>query len=249
MLKKIAQRLAFGRTSWDPIGYWRERAKDPSTMSVMWQNFAFNDLVDRDEWAVIERHLPERRESVLDLGCGTGRMTERLATAFDAYTGVDLDTMVEEGARRNPAYADRYVASSVESYDYPVERFDCVLSLGCLATACTKESLPPIARKIAASIRARGRLILVEPFHTSRLLTRGCKMPPREVVQLFEGFGMKLETLDGILCIPVRMVFSEPLFERFPRLTERVYTAGERLVKARPALLADYALIVLSKPA
>ena len=58
MLKKIAQRLAFGRRSWDPVAYWRTRAQDPATMSVMWANLVYNELVDRDEWSVIARHLP-----------------------------------------------------------------------------------------------------------------------------------------------------------------------------------------------
>ena len=248
MIKKVMQRLAFGRAGWDPVAYWRERAKDPETMSVMWANFAYNELVDRDEWDVIERALPNERDSVLDLGCGTGRMSERLAAAFASYTGVDLDTMVAEAARRNPSLAGRYVVGTVESYDYPEDRFDCILSLGCLATACSKESLPGVASRIVRSLRAGGRLILVEPFHTSGLLTRGCRMTPREVERLFEGLGMKVESDGGMLFFPARMVLSEKVFGRFPRLTERLYETGEVLARRYPALLSDYAVIVLSKP-
>ncbi len=248
MLKKIAERLALGRTGWDPVPYWRERAKDPETRSVMWANLAYNELADRDEWAVIERALPERRDSVLDLGCGTGRMSARLAAAFRSYTGVDLDTMVAEAARRNPGLADRYVAATVDSYQYPTDAFDCVLSLACLAHACSKNSLPGAAGRLVGTIRRGGRLVLVEPFHTSGLLTRGCRVTPREVRQLFESLGMKTETHGGILFVPGRLVLSEQVFSRFPRATERAFEAGEVLARRYPALLSDYAVIVLSKP-
>ena len=66
MLQKLLQRISFGRTSWDPVKYWSQRASDPDTMSVMWANYTFNDLVDRDEWELIERHLPARRDAVLE---------------------------------------------------------------------------------------------------------------------------------------------------------------------------------------
>ncbi|MBX3191377.1 MAG: class I SAM-dependent methyltransferase [Labilithrix sp.] len=247
MLKKILQRIAFGRTSWDPVAYWRARAADPETMSVMWQNLVYNEMVDRDEWDVIERYLPDRREAALDLGCGTGRLSARLAERFDAYTGVDLDTMVAEAVRRNPGLAGGYVAATVESYDYPTDRFDFVLSLGCLATACSKEALPGVARRIVGSLRSRGRLVLIEPFHESSLLTRGCRTTPREVARLFESMGMRLDARDGMLFFPARMTLSEPAFGRFPRLTTMAYRAGERAVRLAPSLLSDYAIIVLTK--
>jgi SAM-dependent methyltransferase len=248
MLKKIAQRLAFGGSSWDPVAYWRKRASDPATMSVMWANLAYNELVDRDEWDVIARFLPERRGSVLDLGCGTGRMTSRLGERFDAYTGVDLDTMVEEAARRNPRWSDRFVAATVDSYAYPDAAFDFVLSLGCLATACTFEALPGVAERIARSLRPGGRLLLIEPFHESRLLTRGCKTTGHEVVRLFESFGLRCDAEDGILFFPARMVLSEPAFARLPTVTKVAYEIGERAVRLRPSLFADYAVLALTRP-
>ena len=153
MWNKITQRIAFGRDGFDPVAYWRERADDPGTISVMWQNRTFNDLVDRDEWSVIEATLPERRGAALDLGCGTGRFAQRLAAQFDSYTGIDLDTMVAEAGRRLPTLASSFVASTVADYDYPPERFDFILSMGVLSTACTNATLPDVARKIAGRSR------------------------------------------------------------------------------------------------
>jgi 2-polyprenyl-3-methyl-5-hydroxy-6-metoxy-1,4-benzoquinol methylase len=248
MLKQLAQRIRVGRSTWDPVAYWRTRAKDPATMSVMWANFAYNDLVDRDEWNVIERQLPAHGAAVLDLGCGTGRMSERLAARFDSYTGVDLDTMVAEAARRYPALASQFVASTIQDYDYPKERFDFILSLGVLATACSKPMLPGLAGRIATALRPGGRLLLIEPFHENALLTRGCKTTTREAARLFEDLGMQLEEIDAMLFFPARFALGERLFGRFPNLTRQAYEVGERLVRLRPELLGDYGIIVLSKP-
>ncbi len=247
MLKKIAQRLAFGRASWDPVAYWSGRAADPNTMSVMWANLVYNDIVDRDEWRVIEQYLPEQRRAVLDLGCGTGRVSERLAERFDSYTGVDLDTMVAEARRRYPRLGDRFIAATVDGYDYPEARFDFVLSLGCLATACSKTSLESVAGRVVRSLQPGGRLVLIEPFHENTLLTRGCRTTSRKVAQLFESHGMVREVIDGMLFFPARMVLSEKVFDRFPRFTALAYDAGERVVRLRPSLFSDYAIIVLTK--
>lgn len=247
MLKKIAQRLAFGGESWDPVAYWRKRASDPASQSVMWANLAYNELVDRDEWEVIRSFFPARRGSCLDLGCGTGRMTERMAAAFETYTGVDLDTMVEEAARRNPRHADRFVAATVDAYEYPEEAFDFVLSLGCVATACTADTLEALAPRIARSVRPGGRLLFIEPFHESRLLTRGCKTTARDVVRLFERHGLSCDRRDGILFFPARMVLSEPVFARLPRVTRAAYEVGERAVRLRPSLFADYAVLAFTR--
>ncbi|OBH58704.1 bifunctional 2-polyprenyl-6-hydroxyphenol methylase/3-demethylubiquinol 3-O-methyltransferase UbiG [Mycobacterium sp. E2479] len=247
MWKKIARRIAVGSNGFD-VAYWRERADDPGTMSVMWHNRVFNDLVDRDEWSIIEATLPEQRGAVLDLGCGTGRVAERLAARFDSYTGVDLDTMVAEAGRRFPALASSFVAATVADYEYPPERFDFILSLGCVSTACTTATLPDVASKIARALKPRGRVTLIEPFHTGRLLTRGCKMKPAEVAALFTSLGLRQLYRGGLLCFPARMVLAEPVFERFPGVTRTVYESSERLTQRFPSLLADYTVLSLEKP-
>ncbi len=247
MLKKIRQRLSFGNDSWDPVSYWSTRASDPDTVSVMWANVAYNELVDRDEWEVIERHLPTRRETALDLGCGTGRVTARLAQRFHSYTGVDVPAMVEEARRRHPALAEHFVAATVESYAFPEATFDFILSLGCLATACSKARLEELAPRISRSVRPGGRLLLIEPFHTSRLLTRGCRTRAADVAALFERQGMRVDHVDGMLFPPGRFVLSEKVMERVPRLTEAMYRAGEAVLRLNPVALADYKIIALTR--
>lgn len=248
MLKKSIQRFAFGRTTWDQTPYWARRATEPDTTSVMWPNRTLNELVDRDQWRIIERHLPESRGTVLDLGCGTGRMSTRLAARFDAYTGVDLAPMVEEAARRHPRLADRYVASTVDAWTYPTSAFDLALSIACLVHACSADRLGEAASSIAGSIRPNGRLILIEPFHTNRLLTRGCRTTGREATALFEAAGLRVLASTSMMFFPNRIALGDGPFGRFPGFTRVAYELGERVVRGGATFLSDYSVIVLQKP-
>lgn len=75
--------------------------------------------------------LPEFAH-ILDLGCGTGRLLDRLATHFPQLQGTGLDfseKMLDRSRDRN-RYPDRitYIRGSVESLPFDVGQFDAVFS-------------------------------------------------------------------------------------------------------------------------
>jgi SAM-dependent methyltransferase len=64
---------------------------------------AFRDSGDRDVSLVLEgvSKILERRQSVLEIGCGTGRLLEPLTRHFDQVFGVDVSgEMVRQGQKR-----------------------------------------------------------------------------------------------------------------------------------------------------
>ncbi|MDO6694449.1 methyltransferase domain-containing protein [Aliiglaciecola sp. 3_MG-2023] len=73
---------------------------------------------------------------LLDIGCGTGRLTQRLADKFQGVTGVDLATgMIEQAKKCNPAkntkgHIDFHVADA-EALPFADKSFDNVFS--CMA--------------------------------------------------------------------------------------------------------------------
>lgn len=233
----------------DPVEFWRRRADDPGWHSVMWRNAAYNECAHRDQWEGIVRHLPARRGAVLDLGCGTGRLTGPLMQLFDDYVGVDLDTMIAAARVRNPAAADRYVVSRVQDYRFERDRFDLVLSMACLSAAVAPADLPGIAAKIAAATRAGGHVILLDPFHTLAPVARIGRMRAADVIGIFERQGMRLLEWTGMHFIPVRMLLAGDGRGLSPASTRAAYALGEVLNRVRPRLFSDYHLIALQKPA
>ncbi|MGH9928239.1 MAG: class I SAM-dependent methyltransferase [Pyrinomonadaceae bacterium] len=240
-------RRLFVYTPPDPVSFWRPRATDPGWLAVMWANATYNELAHRDQWNAIDRNLPTRRDAVLDLGCGIGRLSAPLAGRFENYVGVDLDTMVNEARRRHPDLAEKFVTASVQDYDYPVESFDLVLSMACLASACSAEELPEIAKRIVNATRPGGRIILIDPFHRLPALTRTCRLSARQVIAHFTGLGMIVAEWSGVHFFPGRLLLARPWLSKFTRLTRIGYRIGEAVGRLAPRLLSDYSVIALTK--
>lgn len=249
-LRRVAARVKriFVYTPVDPVRQWQGRAMEPGSHSVMWRNAVYNSQAQLDQVSAILRSLPARREAVLDLGCGTGRLTGLLGSHFSRYVGVDLDEMVTEARRRNPDVKAEFVGSSIQEYKFLPDSFDLVLSMGCLSSACRADELPNIGDSIVAALRPGGRFICIDPFHRLPVLTRTCRISPREAVEVFTGLGVQLVEWSGLHFVPMRLLLARPVWSRFPRLTVAGYKAGKALGWIAPRLLADYSVIVLQKP-
>jgi SAM-dependent methyltransferase len=241
-------RRLFTPPSSDPVAFWRGRASAPGLQSVMWSNHAYNACADRDHAAAIARHLPARRGAVLDLGCGTGRFTPTLSALFHRYVGVDLDTMVAEARRCNPPANAEFVACPVQQYEFPENQFDLVLSMACLASACTAEELPAIAARIVAATRAGGRIVLIDPFHRTPVLVRTCRLNAAEVVRIFTALGVTVIGRTAMHFIPCRLLLASRSAPESDRFTRTAYAIGERVRLIAPRLSGDYHVMVFEKP-
>ena len=112
----------------DRFGEWMARVEgDP------WERF-LDELADR---------LPEGAR-VLDLGCGNGAKTSRLADRFEV-TGVDISERQVELARAAVPGATFVQADFVE-LDFPAETFDAVTALYSIVHVPRDEQKPLLAR-------------------------------------------------------------------------------------------------------
>ena len=103
--------------------------------------------------------LPERVETVLDLGCGDGHLLAKVLDAHPEATGVGVDfspTMLEHARRR---FENRATVQIVEhNLDAPLQqfgRFDCIVS--CFAIHhCDDERKREIYREVHSMLNASG---------------------------------------------------------------------------------------------
>jgi SAM-dependent methyltransferase len=114
-------------------------------------------LAPTDRWVLA--HLPQRRDAVLEIGCGVGELARRIGTtdAIDLSPG-----MIAEARRRAPersfTCADLFAWLAARP-----ETYDCILSVATLHHVDFAAALAAIRR----SLRPGGRLLVVDLYDRS----------------------------------------------------------------------------------
>ncbi len=123
--------------------------------------------------ALLKAVGPLRGRRVLDLGCGQGRFTRRLARRGGRVVGVDWSTRMIEAAMRRERTTPRGIEYRVLDARavggaWPRHSFDLVV--GCMSFMDMPD-LPRVLRGVHAILRPRGRLVLSvsHPFNTSEV--------------------------------------------------------------------------------
>jgi len=103
-----------------PIGYDRARDHGPEMLQL---------LMD----VIASYTANQRLETILDLGCGTGRFTESLAAHFDAeVVGVDpSEKMLDQARRKLRDHRVRYERGCGEAIPLPTDSVDLVCMSMC----------------------------------------------------------------------------------------------------------------------
>ena len=106
--------------------------------------------------------LPEQ-PNVLDLGCGTGRLLDRLATQFPFLngTGLDLSAQMLRIARRQNRHRPRliYVQGNAESLPFANDQFDAVFNTFSFLHYPEPE---PVFSEVSRILRPGGQFYLVD---------------------------------------------------------------------------------------
>lgn len=112
-------------------------------------------------------HLEHSR--ILDLGCGTGWLTERLAT-FGPTTGIDLSDEVIAAARLRAPHIE-FIAADLFQMHLSEGCFDVVVSQDVIAHVTDQ---PGFVERAARLLRAQGHLILTT---TNRFVVERMDLP------------------------------------------------------------------------
>jgi 2-polyprenyl-3-methyl-5-hydroxy-6-metoxy-1,4-benzoquinol methylase len=116
-----------------------------------------DDAPQRYEDEVVRR-VPAGCGRVLEVGCGTGRLSRALARRADHVLALDLSPeMIRIARERSPAAANvEYAVSDVAAWEPPGEAFDAVVCVATLHHLPAADTL----RRLAAALRPGGVLVV-----------------------------------------------------------------------------------------
>lgn len=105
---------------------------------------------------VLEWLAPQAGERILDLGCGDGQLTERLAESGAIVSGVDADPRMVEAAKARGVEAQCAVAESLPMAD---ASFDAVFSNAALHWVRDQDAMMAEVRRV---LKPGGRFLCLE---------------------------------------------------------------------------------------
>lgn len=147
---------------------------------------------------------------VLEIGCGVGRWTRRLAVAGNRVTGIDLSpTMVEETARR---LADAGVSAELHAADISTfrtrRRYDAALSVTVVQHIMDDDAFQQAFDNIGAALRPGGRFVLLEAAPSDDNARCNSPIfrarPLSEYLATLDRAGFDVETVRGVDPMPFK---------------------------------------------
>jgi len=224
--------------------YWNSKAQELDGDAIsMWPNNNLNRHYHAEQLELLNRELPDvRGKEILDVGCGTGRISRYLASRGARVTGIDFSECVIELAR---------LASSDSSASYRVQsmfelednrHFDFVFTWGSLTVAArNREELTDVMRRLHRSLKPGGRAFLLEPIHRG-FVHRVLNMNVDEFCNVMQVAGFRVERVREMHFWPMRFVLAFIPWPAF--ITTPLYLLGQGFMKL-PGLrtMGDYKVI------
>jgi SAM-dependent methyltransferase len=121
---------------------------------AQWKSLEASGRDPHGEASFVMRFAPA---SVLDAGCGTGRVAIELARRGVAVVGVDLDPGMLDTARRKAPQLP-WICADLATLDL-AERFDLVVMAGNVMIFVEPGTEPTVIARLAAHLEPGGRLI------------------------------------------------------------------------------------------
>ena len=106
------------------------------------------------------KQLPVRYETVLDIGCGTGKFSRLLAKHADRVVAIDLSpNMIEVAKQRSRQYANiDFQVGDILQWEFPVEQLDAIVSIATIHHLPVESLLP----KLKSALKPGGRLVILD---------------------------------------------------------------------------------------
>ena len=111
---------------------------------------------------ILLRQLPSDCQAALEIGCGKGEFSRRLAETSQRVLGLDLSPEMIRIARAHSAHLPNidFRIADVMSYELPPESFDCIAGIATLHHLPLRE----ILLKMKAALKPGGVLLILDLF-------------------------------------------------------------------------------------
>ncbi|MEJ1963313.1 MAG: class I SAM-dependent methyltransferase [Gammaproteobacteria bacterium] len=214
-----------------PATYWEDRARRfaaegeglAAVCSYGMPRF-YNRVIDYCQWLALRQWIDVPAGTrVLDVGCGVGRWSRRLAARGAKVTGIDISpTMIAEAKRRAAAegIADRCRFSTENLADFfTAATFDLVLGVTVLQHIIDPRALRAAVLRMTDHLAPGGRMVLLEAApmqlanHCDSSIFRA--RTRHEYVALFADCGLKVRAITGVDPAP----FKHRLLPRLKQLS------------------------------
>jgi len=210
--------------------YWNSKVEDYAGDAVsMWPNNHLNGHYHREQIEFLGTHLSNLSGyRVLDVGCGTGRISRHLAACGAQVVGVDFAAKAVEVAQRacsgtNPTFRVQSMFAIEDRQAY-----DLITSWGSLAIGCRRhEDLVDVIGRLFRALKPGGRMLLLEPIHASPL-RRVLKMGTFEFCRVMQEVGFSVQSVQPLHFWPARIALA---YLPWPKLiTTPCFHAGQGLM-------------------
>ena len=151
-------------------------------MSTIEEDFDRLAPLDSDGWtqnnhyhSYLLSHVPVNCGQALEIGCGTGAFSRRLAEKAEHVVALDLSSEMIRVARSRSVQISNidYCCADVMSHDLPSGGFDCITTIATLHHLPLRE----VILKLKHTLKPNGVFIVLDLFEPARNLRRlsGCR--------------------------------------------------------------------------
>ncbi|MFH1184755.1 MAG: class I SAM-dependent methyltransferase [Chloroflexota bacterium] len=188
------------KRDFDQNAYWIQRHErfrnDPRSVGnlskTLEQNIAAEKQIQR--WVGCAARVLKPYASVLDVGCGYGRVAGVFCNEGYEYTGIDVSSVAVEAARKIEPRGSYVVGSALDA-DFP-RRFDLVSVLYVFVHFVNDDDWRKLIARLVGMLNDGGGLLFADSFPTKTLrpAPHVTQKPLAAYESIFRTLGMKLDS-------------------------------------------------------